>query len=103
MFLAAEGNPIYGTIGIYKKIFGEGFDYGFVQFGDSLRFGRFGDTLLPYKGMLDPFIAPSSADINVIARRQCTGYQSRNQFRSDQPIPGIGQVKLEIEFLPGGE
>ncbi|MDB5035102.1 MAG: Fibronectin type domain protein [Chlorobi bacterium] len=94
--------PIYSTVGIYKNTFGIGFDYAFEQFGDSLRFGRFGDSTNK-----SPFTIVTGNDpgkTNLVAGKQLVGQLLTAASNTDiaQRIPSIGQVKLEIEFMPGG-
>ncbi len=90
-----------GTVGVYKNTFGVGFDYTFQQFGDSLRFGVFGDNT--YKASPFTINAPSGADANVGRGKVVVG-QSQTATSSVilQGIPSIGQAKIEIEFKPGG-
>lgn len=96
--------PQYGTVGIYAGTFGLAFDYTFIQFGDSLRFGRFGEDS---SGLRPATIITPGPNVNIVARKQNLG----NTFYTDSagralnnytPLPNIGQVKLEVEFLPGG-
>ena len=96
--------PQYGTVGIYAGTFGLAFDYTFMQFGDSLRFGRFGDTASTLRPAT---ITTPGPNVNIVARKQYLG----NTFYTDSagravntysPLPNIGQIKLEVEFVPGG-
>lgn len=96
--------PQYGTVGIYAGTFGLAFDYTFIQFGDSLRFGRFGDTASTLRPAT---ITTPGPNVNIVARKQYLG----NTFYTDSagravntysPLPNIGQIKLEVEFVPGG-
>ncbi|KXK55106.1 MAG: Fibronectin type III domain protein [Chlorobi bacterium OLB7] len=96
--------PHYGTVGIYAGTFGLAFDYTFIQFGDSLRFGRFGDTASTLRPAT---ITTPGPNVNIVARKQYLG----NTFYTDSagravntysPLPNIGQIKLEVEFVPGG-
>jgi hypothetical protein len=99
-----DQQPIYETTPIYKATFGINFDYSFIQFGDSLRFGKFGDTTTPYQRPLEPFTNPQS-NINLVARAQLVGqrYTGATAYNVAQiRPPSIGQVKLKVEFGPGG-
>jgi hypothetical protein len=99
-FTGSVVNPIYGTSGIFDDMFTVAFDYALEQFGDSLRFGHFGDTLVPYQKPIEPFIVDGGSDVNLIAKRQHVGQTVPSS--SYQPVPGIGQIQANVEFLPGG-
>jgi hypothetical protein len=95
-FTADPSQPFFGTNATYKSTFGIAFDFSFIQFGDSLRFGRTGDSTTRD----NPFTRQGSSNTNLVARQQYLGFTS-----SSAPIamPSIGQVKLQVEFLPGGQ
>lgn len=93
----------YGTVGIYKNTFAIGFDYSFIQFGDSLRPGVFGDPTFKQS----PFTLQSTQGTNTnLAARPYPVVGQRLSAAVRTPIlhqiPSIGQPKLEIEFMPGG-
>lgn len=94
--------PVYNTVGIYKNTFAVGFDYSFIQFGDTLRPGVFGDPTFKQS----PFTLQTTQGTNTNLASGRTPYvgQRADVARSVilQGIPSIGQPKLEIEFLPGG-
>jgi hypothetical protein len=103
-FISSPDQLVYETTPIYKATFGINFDYSFIQFGDSLRFGKFGDTLTPYQRPLEPFTNPQS-NINLVARAQLVGqrFTGATTYNVAQiRPPSIGQVKLKVEFGPGG-
>lgn len=90
--------PQVNTVGIYNSTFSVGFDYSITQYGDSLRFGKFGDA------SASPFTKTSTqSDVNLVAGKQIVG---RALFtasgRQPNQIPSIGQPKIEVEFQPGG-
>jgi hypothetical protein len=101
-FTADPLRPVYGTVGIYKNTFSVGFDYSFIQFGDSLRPGIFGDSTFKQ----NPVTVVSTQGTNAGASADPTFFvgQWANTARSElsQGIPSIGQPKLEITFEPGG-
>jgi hypothetical protein len=94
--------PVYNTVGIYKNTFAIGFDYSFIQFGDTLRPGVFGDTT--FKQSPFSLVTTQGTNTNLSADRVLYVGQWANIARSllSQRIPSIGQPKLEISFEPGG-
>lgn len=103
-YVPSSQRPFLNTVGIFGGTFGLAFDYTFVQFGDSLRFGRFGDSTSAKRPAT--ILTPGS-DVGVWGRKQYvgSGYHTDNRgtvLNTYSPIPSIGQVKLEVEFLPGG-
>ncbi len=99
-FITDPLRPVYNRSGIYKNTFGIAFDYAFYQYGDSLRPGIFGDTAAV------PFSRPQGqgANTNLAPGRQLVGQRFGGAVNTNeaQRIPSIGQVKLEVEFAPGG-
>jgi len=97
-YIPNPSQPIYNTVGIFGGTFGLAFDYSFVQYGDSLRFGRYGDSASEFRPAQ---ITAGNADVNVGGMRQYVGqtFRTGSQYYS---IPSIGQPKIEVEFLPGG-
>lgn len=95
-FLTDPLRPVYDRVGIYKNTFGVGFDYAFYQYGDSLTVGKF------QAPDVSPFTRSDgqTANTNIAPGEQFVG--SRSNVDVQQRIPSIGQPKLEIEFLPGG-
>jgi hypothetical protein len=93
-FTADPTQPYFGTNATYKSTFAISFDFSFIQFGDSLRFGT-GDEA----SRTNPFTKQSGANTNLVARQQYYGFTSSS---APLAIPSIGQPKLEVEFLPGG-
>ena len=75
---------------IYKNTFALAFDYTLRQFGDSLRFGR-GDSA----SRVAPFTKTSGANATLFPKTQFVGALAPGY----QPIPSIGQAKLEVEFV----
>ncbi len=98
-FLPRSEQPIYGTVGIFGGTFGLTYDYSFQQFGDSLRFGRFGD---PASETAPATITNGDANVNVVGKVQYLGQTIRTAGGLYYSIPSIGQPKIEVEFLPGG-
>lgn len=93
-FAADPTQNWFGTSAIYKATFGIGFDFNFTQFGDSLRFGRFGDTTTRD----NPFTRQSASNTNLVPRTQYLGVSGATYTA----IPSIGQIKPEISFKDGG-
>ncbi|HVK38893.1 MAG TPA: hypothetical protein VNA88_10200 [Candidatus Kapabacteria bacterium] len=96
-FAADPNQNWFGTSAIYKATFGIAFDFNFTQFGDSLRFGRFGDTTTRD----NPFTRVGSSNTNLVPRAQYLGVTS-TASTPYTAIPSAGQVKPEVTFLPGG-
>lgn len=90
-FTADPNQPYFGTSAVYKNTFAIAFDYLFTQYGDSLRFGRFRDSA----SRDNPFTRQSAGNTNLVGRTQYTS-------ASATPLPSIGQIRPEVEFLPGG-
>lgn len=86
------------SVGIYNNTFSVGFDYQFVQYGDSLRFGRYGDETG------SPFTKTSgSSDVNLVAQKQFVGRLLTQQtLTQPNQLPSLGQAKIEVEFHDGG-
>lgn len=100
-FNADPLRPIYSTVGQYRNTFSVGFDYTMTQFGDSLRFGVFGDPT--YKQSPFTVNAPSGANSHLAPGKTAVGQNARNSASVTlQGIPSIGQAKIEVEFTPGG-
>lgn len=101
-FLADPIRPVFNTVGQYKNTWRVGFDYSIQQYGDSLRFGLFGDT----SRRQSPFAvnSPSGSDAIVAPGRVVVGGPNTSPLQAVlHNIPSWGQPKIEIEFLPGGE
>lgn len=114
-FITEPGDFVFGTNGITKSTFGVMFDWAGEQYGDSLRFGKhIEDTnQMPARDRaivntaIDPFEvidgpAGGTTDINLIDDFVSLGRYVADTASLIRDIPSIGQVKLEIEFLPGG-
>lgn len=100
-YLADPIRPIFGTVGQYKNTWRVGFDYSIQQYGDSLRFGVFGDTARTQ----NPFqvSAPSGANATVAPGDVIVGGPNTAPLvPAVHNIPSWGQPRLEIEFTPGG-
>lgn len=100
-YLADPIRPIFGTIGQYKNTWRVGFDYSIEQYGDSLRFGVFGDT----SRSRSPFTvnAPGGANAIVSPGRVTVGGPNTSPLVPElHNIPSWGQPKIEVEFTPGG-
>ncbi|QQS65967.1 MAG: hypothetical protein IPP08_09340 [Chlorobiota bacterium] len=87
------------TIGQYKKIFGLSFDWAGIQYGDSLKFGRFCDSASKKSAFK---ITNGSSDINFVPGRINYWKPASTEFRVGKVAPSIGQVKLEVEMIQGG-
>lgn len=93
--------PILGFVGIYKNTFSAGFDYSFIQFGDSLRFS---DTDGNPVRVTDNQGAQSNANVAPGAQLYGQSLQGAGQGGEvNQRIPSYGQPLIEVEFLPGGK
>lgn len=104
-FVTQAGLLNLGTNGITKSTFGIAFDYSGRMYGDSLRFGTYtsDSAQLPPRGRAtNPFDrAGDASDVNLVNLAQFYGESSSTA--NPEAIPSIGQVKLEVEFMPGGE
>lgn len=90
-FMADPNQLWFGTSAIYKATFGVAFDFTYLQFGDSLRFAA------------EPFAKQTGGNTNLVAREQYLGVIPETGGATQyQPIPSVGQIKPEVEFLPGG-
>jgi hypothetical protein len=94
---------------VYKATFGSSFDYSILQFGDSLRFGTFGDTSVAvdssakyHKVQVNTFEKSSASDVNLIGLSQSLGVIARTRATDYRPLPSMGQVRLALDFEPGG-
>ena len=104
-FVTQPGILQLGTNGITKSTFGVAFDYSGRMFGDSLRFGLFepDSNNLPARGTaIQPFEKLNgSSDVNLVNFAHFYGQSTTDA--NPRSIPSIGQVKLEVEFMDGGQ
>ena len=108
-FTTEPGEFAFGTNGITKSTFGLMFDWAGEQYGDSLRFGTFlaDSAAIPKRSAMiintpiDPFEVIGSTNVNLVDDFVAHGRYT-DTFSLIRDIPSIGQVKLEIEFVPGG-
>jgi hypothetical protein len=101
-YVPDPSRPELGTIGIYNNTFSVNFDYAITQYGDSLRFGRFGDTAARPQAFTK---TASQSDVNLVASKQVLGrllQRSASGVLPPNQITSIGQAKLEVEFHDGG-
>lgn len=105
-YLADITTPIFNTVGIYKNTFAVAFDYSFLQFGDTLRPGRFGDTSGAFATVTSAGNTNVATGRAVVGQRipgsTVPGYQNLDTVDRYMHITSFGQPKIEITFEPGG-
>jgi len=105
-YLADITAPIFTTVGIYKNTFAVAFDYSFVQFGDTLRPGRFGDTTGAFATITGSANTNFGTGRALVGQRVPSGNVPGNAnldtVNRYMHITSLGQPRLELTFEPGG-